>query len=924
MEGADLMGENMALDIDNFGDIGGELGGLPSPLFSLLGPSPSVNGVDASPMNLGSLSGMTPLYARITPMAANISASESSLQDSALESAMLTAERAARPAPRLSAPPPPHNPTAAAAVGLLAIPSPITASQGGAEGAEVVLNGKSRGDRGGRGNWGGYNDHGEKGGEEGEASGRGRHCRRNSDPSALAPAAHLTLKERDAGSNVESVEPGDTDAASTVSCASAARLCGAPAGSEGARATESTDDYTGALVHFHVRKEPSAATSEIQKSPKSSAKRKCNAGNAIQRRQRHRRSQSEPIASDWMEEMGLFREFGLGNAMLGSDPASSNPLMSTEWASIPEKQRCPAVSASAARIPGPGLACSNSNTASPRLLPLAPAVSFAGHGQSVIKQRQFMASFTGFSFQAQPHAALLQHHASFYPSLSPRAALLASKRGFRASLPPGSMKTMYSAAPSTLAASGAAVATTSAAMAAVVATVATATTSPSTTIASAATESSSFDMPAPPLSCLRTSAPSYMNAFASVEYLRNNGSNCIPSSSRVEYRKNSRSLSSASNASFDRSCKGLGLSVGSNSNSFENLEGDEGASQAVGSVISLKGIAGAGSVGSFDLNETDTMLRTGALIDVNMKSAPSFSAPIGSAAGGGNEMQAPNQSNRGCAWRGRRGVAYAATQRRRRAHSSDDGEGPCGNNGGDRRAGRPKVSEAVAAAAAAAATFATEENTGEEENRGRYRCGRCGKFKVNHVCSFVVETACRSVDVQADPTVPVIKTGRERTINVRKWGGGAATKKEQEEQAGVLADDAMKTRSRQLSRVAELHRVTSKLAEGDIARYVNAGATPMSTVVTAEQIRTSLEIMQQQDSILAQNEATKATGGLYLPPPPPALPRQASLAMAAPDSIRTSSFAPKVTTPMTPMTAALAFSPAAAAAAPQAPPCEKK
>mmetsp|Transcript_45289 Transcript_45289/g.124614 ORF Transcript_45289/g.124614 Transcript_45289/m.124614 type:complete len:191 (-) Transcript_45289:986-1558(-) len=36
----------------------------------------------------------------------------------------------------------------------------------------------------------------------------------------------------------------------------------------------------------------------------------------------------------------------------------------------------------------------------------------------------------------------------------------------------------------------------------------------------------------------------------------------------------------------------------------------------------------------------------------------------------------------------------------------------------------------------------------DEEQRGKYRCGRCGKFKVNHVCTFVVDTACRNISIQ--------------------------------------------------------------------------------------------------------------------------------------------------------------------------------
>uniref|UniRef100_A0A7S2WKI8 Uncharacterized protein n=1 Tax=Rhizochromulina marina TaxID=1034831 RepID=A0A7S2WKI8_9STRA len=59
---------------------------------------------------------------------------------------------------------------------------------------------------------------------------------------------------------------------------------------------------------------------------------------------------------------------------------------------------------------------------------------------------------------------------------------------------------------------------------------------------------------------------------------------------------------------------------------------------------------------------------------------------------------------------------------------------------------------------------------GEDEQRGKYRCGRCGQFKVNHVCPFIVDTACRHISVQADPMALV--TG-ERTLTVQRkaeWG----------------------------------------------------------------------------------------------------------------------------------------------------------
>ena len=64
-------------------------------------------------------------------------------------------------------------------------------------------------------------------------------------------------------------------------------------------------------------------------------------------------------------------------------------------------------------------------------------------------------------------------------------------------------------------------------------------------------------------------------------------------------------------------------------------------------------------------------------------------------------------------------------------------------------------------------------------NRGKYRCGRCGQYKVNHQCPFIIDRSCRTVGAQARPravspvspgryfcftlTRPVCAAGRRRT-----------------------------------------------------------------------------------------------------------------------------------------------------------------
>ena len=45
---------------------------------------------------------------------------------------------------------------------------------------------------------------------------------------------------------------------------------------------------------------------------------------------------------------------------------------------------------------------------------------------------------------------------------------------------------------------------------------------------------------------------------------------------------------------------------------------------------------------------------------------------------------------------------------------------------------------------------AAQEGGQEGGQEGKYRCGRCGQLKVNHVCTFVVDTACRNISIQTD------------------------------------------------------------------------------------------------------------------------------------------------------------------------------
>lgn len=56
---------------------------------------------------------------------------------------------------------------------------------------------------------------------------------------------------------------------------------------------------------------------------------------------------------------------------------------------------------------------------------------------------------------------------------------------------------------------------------------------------------------------------------------------------------------------------------------------------------------------------------------------------------------------------------------------------------------------------------------------GKYRCGRCGQVKLNHVCAFEVTTACRHVAAQTDPDGVVQREEEEPMITVQlrdEWG----------------------------------------------------------------------------------------------------------------------------------------------------------
>lgn len=73
-----------------------------------------------------------------------------------------------------------------------------------------------------------------------------------------------------------------------------------------------------------------------------------------------------------------------------------------------------------------------------------------------------------------------------------------------------------------------------------------------------------------------------------------------------------------------------------------------------------------------------------------------------------------------------------------------------------------------------------EKGPGDAEDRGKYRCGRCGKLKVNHVCTAVDEAVvCRAIEVQASPDGefgPLATTDPpSRFLIVRPWGSPPAS-----------------------------------------------------------------------------------------------------------------------------------------------------
>mmetsp|Transcript_4786 Transcript_4786/g.12367 ORF Transcript_4786/g.12367 Transcript_4786/m.12367 type:complete len:195 (+) Transcript_4786:85-669(+) len=71
---------------------------------------------------------------------------------------------------------------------------------------------------------------------------------------------------------------------------------------------------------------------------------------------------------------------------------------------------------------------------------------------------------------------------------------------------------------------------------------------------------------------------------------------------------------------------------------------------------------------------------------------------------------------------------------------------------------------------------------GYQQHRGKYRCGRCGQMKVNHVCPLGRLPLQRSLAVQTEPIrdaaavdeipihpVPTIVEPQDRLITVRRW-----------------------------------------------------------------------------------------------------------------------------------------------------------
>eukprot|EP00614_Pseudopedinella_elastica_P013962 CAMPEP_0172586330 /NCGR_PEP_ID=MMETSP1068-20121228/5707_1 /TAXON_ID=35684 /ORGANISM="Pseudopedinella elastica, Strain CCMP716" /LENGTH=727 /DNA_ID=CAMNT_0013381091 /DNA_START=78 /DNA_END=2261 /DNA_ORIENTATION=- len=111
----------------------------------------------------------------------------------------------------------------------------------------------------------------------------------------------------------------------------------------------------------------------------------------------------------------------------------------------------------------------------------------------------------------------------------------------------------------------------------------------------------------------------------------------------------------------------------------------------------------------------------------------------------------------------RKGAARKGGEGRR----SSGGAPSAGRRGGAARASAAKKKEAASKALGGK----SDDDSDSEENRGKYRCGRCGKYKVNHVCAFIADAACRDVGIQADPTA-VWAAKNLRIVTVRSRGYG--------------------------------------------------------------------------------------------------------------------------------------------------------
>ena len=117
---------------------------------------------------------------------------------------------------------------------------------------------------------------------------------------------------------------------------------------------------------------------------------------------------------------------------------------------------------------------------------------------------------------------------------------------------------------------------------------------------------------------------------------------------------------------------------------------------------------------------------------------------------------------------GRGGTASSASKR------GSSGASGGGGGGGKRSTSKGRKRSAQSGDGGA------EKGPGDAEDRGKYRCGRCGKLKVNHVCTAVDEAVvCRSIEVQASPGGefgPLATTDPpSRFLIVRPWGSPPAS-----------------------------------------------------------------------------------------------------------------------------------------------------